>query len=154
MDFLNHREGSVVSFQVFLLSPLQCTVTHCTVETVRGCVILKKYKSQGTAVGDFEQQGGKLFRILSEFRPRIWPQYAHYSLMAVGSRNQEVCEQVYREISQENYKVIYLSVLHRNRNSPQMEYLLLAYLFSNVALEIKMSLVDFQIEKKRREHLF
>ncbi len=27
MDFLNHREGSIVFYKVFLLSPLQCTVT-------------------------------------------------------------------------------------------------------------------------------
>ncbi len=27
MDFLNHREGVMVFYQVFLLSPLQCTVT-------------------------------------------------------------------------------------------------------------------------------
>jgi hypothetical protein len=29
MDFLNHREGGVVFYQVFLLSPIQCTVTQC-----------------------------------------------------------------------------------------------------------------------------
>ncbi len=34
----------MVFFQVFLLSPLQCT------ETVRGCVSSKKLKSQGKAV--------------------------------------------------------------------------------------------------------
>jgi hypothetical protein len=28
MDFLNHRERGMVFHQVFLLSPLQCTVTH------------------------------------------------------------------------------------------------------------------------------
>ncbi len=27
MDFLNHREGGMVFYQVFLFSPLQCTVT-------------------------------------------------------------------------------------------------------------------------------
>jgi hypothetical protein len=37
----------MVFYQVFLLSPSQCTVL--TVETVRGCVILKKEKSQGKA---------------------------------------------------------------------------------------------------------
>ncbi len=26
MDFLNHREGGMVFYQVFLLYPLQCTV--------------------------------------------------------------------------------------------------------------------------------
>jgi hypothetical protein len=46
MDFLNLREGGAVFYQVFLLSPLQCTVTYCTEETVRGCVSLKKYESQ------------------------------------------------------------------------------------------------------------
>ncbi len=45
MDFLKHREGGMVFYQAFLLSPLQCTV-----ETVRGCVSLKKYKSQGKAI--------------------------------------------------------------------------------------------------------
>jgi hypothetical protein len=28
MDFLNRREGGMVFYQVFLLSPLQCTVTE------------------------------------------------------------------------------------------------------------------------------
>ncbi len=28
MDSLNHREGGMVFYQVFHLSPLQCTVTH------------------------------------------------------------------------------------------------------------------------------
>jgi hypothetical protein len=37
MDFLDHREWGMVFYQVFLLSLLQCTV-----ETVRGCVSLKK----------------------------------------------------------------------------------------------------------------
>ncbi len=48
MDFLNHREGGMVFYQVFLLSPLQCTTTE--LETGRGCVSLKKHKSQGKAV--------------------------------------------------------------------------------------------------------
>ncbi len=45
MDFLNHRKGDMIFSQVIFLSPLQCKV-----ETVRGCVILKKQKSQGKAV--------------------------------------------------------------------------------------------------------
>jgi hypothetical protein len=49
MDFLNHREGGVIFCQVLLLSPLQCTVTHF-IETVRGCVSLKKRKYQFKAV--------------------------------------------------------------------------------------------------------
>jgi hypothetical protein len=28
MDFLNHRVGGTVFYQVFLLSPLQCTVAE------------------------------------------------------------------------------------------------------------------------------
>jgi hypothetical protein len=49
MDFLNHREGDVIFYPVFLLSPLQCTVTHY-IEAVRGCVSLKKKKYQCKAV--------------------------------------------------------------------------------------------------------
>ncbi len=40
----------MVSYQVFLLSPLQCTGTVTELETVRGCVRLKKQKSQDKAV--------------------------------------------------------------------------------------------------------
>jgi hypothetical protein len=39
MDFLHQGEGRRVFYQVFILSPVQ--------QTVRGCVSLKKYKSQG-----------------------------------------------------------------------------------------------------------
>jgi hypothetical protein len=39
----------MVFYQAFLLSPLQCTVTELQ-EPVRGCVNLKKSKSQGNAV--------------------------------------------------------------------------------------------------------
>jgi hypothetical protein len=42
MGFLNHREGGKVFYQVFLLSPLHCTVTG-QYKYVRGCVVLKKY---------------------------------------------------------------------------------------------------------------
>ncbi len=49
MDFLNHREGCMVFYQVFLLSPIQCTVAELY-KYVRGCVSLKKLKSQGKAV--------------------------------------------------------------------------------------------------------
>ncbi len=41
MDFLNHREGGGGSI---VFPPFSCT------ETVRGCVSLKKLKSQGKAV--------------------------------------------------------------------------------------------------------
>jgi len=44
MDFLIHRKGCMVFYQVFLLS------TFLSTETVRGCVSLKKKKSQGKAV--------------------------------------------------------------------------------------------------------
>ncbi len=44
MDFLNHRVGTIsIQFSSFLLF-------SDTVETVRGCVSLKKYNSQGKAV--------------------------------------------------------------------------------------------------------
>jgi hypothetical protein len=43
MDFINYREWGMFFYPVFLLSHLQCTVT--ALETVRGCVSLKKYKS-------------------------------------------------------------------------------------------------------------
>ncbi len=49
MDFFNHGEGGVVFYQVFLHSPLQCTVTDLW-KYVRGCVSLKKFKSQDKAV--------------------------------------------------------------------------------------------------------
>ncbi len=52
MEFLNQSEGGMVLYQVFLLSPLQGTV-HVqwrTIETVRGFVSLKKWKSQCKAV--------------------------------------------------------------------------------------------------------
>jgi hypothetical protein len=29
MDFLNHKEGGMVFYQVFLLSPLQCELRNC-----------------------------------------------------------------------------------------------------------------------------
>jgi hypothetical protein len=52
MDFLNHREGCVVFYQVFLLSPLQYTVT---LEPVRGCVSLRKIEiSRQSCRGDCE----------------------------------------------------------------------------------------------------
>jgi hypothetical protein len=40
----------MVFYQVFLLSPLQCTVIELQNETVRGCMSLNKQKSQGNAV--------------------------------------------------------------------------------------------------------
>jgi len=40
MAFLNLREGDMVFYQVFLLSPFQCTVTELK-EAVKGCVSLK-----------------------------------------------------------------------------------------------------------------
>jgi hypothetical protein len=48
MDFLNHREGGIFSagFPPFSFA----VYNNCTVETVRGCVSLKKYKSQDKAV--------------------------------------------------------------------------------------------------------
>ncbi len=72
MDFLNHRKGDTVFYQVFLLSPLQCIVTHW-----RNCQKLREFEeikiSRQRCRGDFEWQGGKLLRLLSGFRPRIRP---------------------------------------------------------------------------------
>ncbi len=48
MDFFNHWEGDMILYQVFLIYPLLCKVTG--LKTVRGCVSLKKYKSQGLSV--------------------------------------------------------------------------------------------------------
>jgi hypothetical protein len=39
MDFLNHREGGMVFYQVLLLSRLQCTLTNC-----RNCKRLRKFE--------------------------------------------------------------------------------------------------------------
>ncbi len=48
MDFLNHREGEYGFLSGF--PPFSFTVyNNSTVETVRGCVSLKKLKSQGKA---------------------------------------------------------------------------------------------------------
>ncbi len=49
MDFLNHREGGVVFYQVFHLFSFT-VYSNQALETVRGCVSARKYKSQGTAV--------------------------------------------------------------------------------------------------------
>ena len=60
--------------------PFSLTVySNWTVETVRGCVSLKKHKSQGKALEvTVWIARRKLLRLLSEFRPRIlivlWPQ--------------------------------------------------------------------------------
>jgi hypothetical protein len=39
MDFLNHKEGGVVFYQIYLLSPLQCTVTYH-----RNCKRLREFE--------------------------------------------------------------------------------------------------------------
>ncbi len=39
MDFLNHREEGVVLYQVFLHSPVRCTVTQC-----RNCARLREFE--------------------------------------------------------------------------------------------------------------
>ncbi len=49
MDFLNHREGGHYFLSGFPPFSLQYTVTLLQ-KYVRGCVCLKKYKSQGKAV--------------------------------------------------------------------------------------------------------
>jgi hypothetical protein len=58
MDFLNQRKGDLVFCQVFLLSPLQCTLMHCRI-----CKRLREFEaieiSRQSCGGDFEQQGKK-----------------------------------------------------------------------------------------------
>ncbi len=54
MDLLNYSKGGdiVFRFQVFLLSPLQCTVTHCG-----NCKRLSEFEeieiSRHSCIGDF-----------------------------------------------------------------------------------------------------
>jgi hypothetical protein len=62
MDFLNHREKIMVFCQVFLLSPLQCTLSEFEEIEI----------SRQSCRCEF--QGGKLRRLLSGFRPGILPQ--------------------------------------------------------------------------------
>ncbi len=54
MDFLNHREGGTVFYQVFLVSPLRCTVT----ELYRNCKRLHEFEeiqmSSQSCTGDCE----------------------------------------------------------------------------------------------------
>ena len=45
MDFLNHREGGVALYQFFLLSPLQCKVTH-----YRNCKRLREFEGKAVEV--------------------------------------------------------------------------------------------------------
>ncbi len=50
MDFLSHREGSMVFYQVFLLSPLQCTV-----QAVEICKRLCKFEETCSRLREFEE---------------------------------------------------------------------------------------------------
>jgi hypothetical protein len=66
MDFLNHREGGMVFYQVFLLSPLRSTVT----ELVEICKRLREFlrNLRNLNLRDF-------FSVeVTGFRPRIRPQ--------------------------------------------------------------------------------
>jgi hypothetical protein len=64
MDFIYHREGGMIFYQVFLL--------------YRNFKRFREFEeiviSRQICRGDCELQGGKLLRLLSEFRPRIRPQ--------------------------------------------------------------------------------
>jgi hypothetical protein len=67
VDFLNHGEGGMVffiRFSSFLL--------------YRNCKRLREFEeieiSRQSCRPDCEEQGGKLLRLLSGFRPRILPQ--------------------------------------------------------------------------------
>jgi hypothetical protein len=52
LDFLNHWEGGTVFYQVFLFSPLQCTVTDS-----RNCERLRELEEIEISRQDCEQQG-------------------------------------------------------------------------------------------------
>jgi hypothetical protein len=41
IGFLNHREGGMVFYQIFLLSPLQCAVAEC-----RNCKRLREFEEE------------------------------------------------------------------------------------------------------------
>ena len=76
MDFLNHREGGMVFYQDFLLSPLQCTVTE--LKTVRGCVSLKKLKYQGKAIEvavNIKEENSFCLYFVQEFHLRMRGKY-------------------------------------------------------------------------------
>ncbi len=85
MDFLYNREGGIVFYLFFHLSPFQCTVTKlekylrgCK-KCVRGCVSLKKYvrgcvclkKTQGKVVEVTVNSKEENSSLLSGFCPRI-----------------------------------------------------------------------------------
>ncbi len=74
MDFLNQKEGLLFSIRFSLLSPLQCTVQQ-TVETERGCVSLKKYKSDAKLNKwlNSTEENSLYLMLLSGFHPRIRP---------------------------------------------------------------------------------
>ncbi len=57
MDFLNHREGGMVSYQVSLLSPLQCTITYVTVEL---CKRLREFEENHKRLREFEEKRKRL----------------------------------------------------------------------------------------------
>jgi hypothetical protein len=50
MDFLSHMEGSMVFYQVFLLSPLQCTV-----QAVDICTRLREFEEICNRLRECEQ---------------------------------------------------------------------------------------------------
>jgi hypothetical protein len=51
MDFLNHREGGMVFYQISLLSPVQSTVT----ETVEICKSLCEFEEIRKSMCEFEE---------------------------------------------------------------------------------------------------
>jgi hypothetical protein len=64
MDFLNHREGVMVFYQVFLLSLLRVQKLNC-----RNCKRLREFEEMEvsrqscTCRSECEKQGGKLLRL-------------------------------------------------------------------------------------------
>jgi hypothetical protein len=75
MNFLKHREGVwFYGFYISFTSSLLYSVQYPTLETGRGCVRFEDIEiSSQSCRGYSKQQGGKLLRLLSGFRPRIQP---------------------------------------------------------------------------------
>jgi hypothetical protein len=104
MDFL---ERVVFFYQVFILSPLQCTVTNC-----RNCKRLREFEEieilSQSCRGYFQWQGGKLLRILSGFRPRIRPQekQQHRDALTIDGKSQRKRSGTHRS-GAECYAILY-----------------------------------------------
>jgi hypothetical protein len=105
MDFLDHREVGMVFYQAFLLSPLQCSVMKCG-QTVRGCVSLKKYKSQGKAV-EFNVERRKTLKTFVWICPRIRPLY-YSPLLLASQQSKHYCKVITSFIRPALYNILHM----------------------------------------------